>query len=99
MTIQSLTETELRDKLCRYIEFLNSKSHIECLPTLNRYKVKLDMNERLTGKEMNTLLRFLVRDVDKDIKELKQMFRPIVRTKKQTRIKEETPSTLDAFLP
>ena len=101
MKITTHTESELRDKLVRYIDYLDTKPHIECLPTLHRYRVKLVMNDYLTTKELNTVLRFLVRDVDKDIKELKTMFLPLVRTNRKKTVTKTTQdardNTLDAF--
>ena len=90
------TEYELRQKMIRYLDFLMRKDHILCRSTLNKYRVKLDMNDYLTSKEFNQILNFLVRDVKQEKKELKTFFKPIIRSSKS--INKPSPEiTLDAF--
>ena len=90
------TEYELRQKMIRYLDFLMRKDHIQCRSTLNKYRVKLDMNDYLTSKEFNHVLKFLVRDMKQDKKELKTFFSPIIRPRRP--INKPSPEiTLDAF--
>ena len=90
------TEYELRQKMIRYLDFLMRKDHIQCRSTLNKYRVRLDMNDYLTSKEFNHVLKFLVRDMKQDRTELKTFFSPIIRSRKP--INKPSPEiTLDAF--
>ena len=92
----TLTEYELRQKMIRYLDFLIRKDHIQCRSTLNKYRVRLDMNDYLTSNEFNHVLKFLVRDMKQDKKELKTFFSPIIRPRKP--INKPSPEiTLDAF--
>lgn len=98
MKIRTNKDDELREKLKRYLDYLDRKTHIECLPTLNRYRVKLDMDEFLQPKELNLILKFLVRDVDQTVPELKQIFKPLVRAKSKTKTETVETATLESFL-
>ena len=90
------TEYELRQKMIRYLDFLMRKDHILCRSTLNKYRVRLDMNDYLTSKEFTHVLKFLVWDMKQDKKELKTYFSPIIRSSKS--INNLSPEvTLDAF--
>ena len=90
------TDYESRPKMIRYLDFLMRKDHILCRSTLNKYRVKLDMNDYLTSKEFKQILNFLVRDVKQEKKELKTLFGPIIRSSKS--INKPSPEiTLDAF--
>ena len=54
------------------------------------------MNDYLTSKEFNHVLKFLVRDMKQDKTELKTFFSPIIRSRKP--INKPSPEiTLDAF--
>ena len=86
----------LRQKLIRYIDFLLSKSHIEMKSTLCVYKTKLDMDDCLTKSEFNTLLKYLVRDSNRNKQQLTKYFSPVVISKPINTSKEET-ADLSAF--
>lgn len=88
---------ELREILTQYLDYLMGRTHIECRSTLAKYRLKLQIDQYLNQKEMNTIIKFLVRDSDHSKRELRKIFSPIIRSSKhkndETRI-----DTLDAFL-
>jgi len=69
------------------------KTHIECLMALRQHKIKLEIDECLTKEELELIFKFYVRDSDRSVKELRQIFQPITQSN-QT---EETTPTLEYF--
>jgi hypothetical protein len=93
MQTPTYTPDILRQKLSNYLDFLLRKTHIGCLMTLRQHKIKLDIDGCLTTDELALILKFYVRDSDRTIKVLKQIFQPITQSNQI-----ETPSTLEEFL-
>jgi len=89
------TATELRKILIEYLDFLLTKQHIACRQTLAKYRVRLVLDEHLTSKELNTIIKFLVRDSAHTKSELRQIFKPIVNN---TTKAELEPASLAGFL-
>ena len=56
--------------------------------------MKLDLDECLTARELEHIFKFLVRDSDRTLKELRQIFLPITATKNN----EKPTPTLEEFL-
>jgi len=94
MEIPRYTPKILRQKLDNYLDFLLRKSHIECLMTLRRYKIKLEIDEYLTTDELELIFKFYVRDSGRSIRELRQIFQPITQSNQP---KQSAP-TLEQFL-
>lgn len=93
---------ELRTYLITYIDFLNSKSHVESKTTLNKYKMTLELDGDLSSREFTHILKFLERDSEYSRPELRKIFRPIVPTKKKPAYQlnmssSETASLADFF--
>ena len=94
MEIPRYTPQILRQKLINYIDFLLPKPHIKSVMSLRYYKMKLDLDECLTARELEHIFKFLVRDSDRTLKELRQIFHPITATKNN----EKPTPTLEEFL-
>jgi hypothetical protein len=93
MDIPTYTPYILRQKLSNYLDFLLRKTHIECLMTLRQYKIKLEIDECLTKEELDLIFKFYVRDSDRSVKELRQIFQPITQSNQTA----ETTPTLEYF--
>ena len=92
-------ESLAREKLIEYLDYLLDRDHIACRPTLRKYRVKLSMNEYLSPKEFTTVLKFLERDVKRySRKELRTIFKPIVRNGRKDLNRSTQTSTLADFL-
>lgn len=91
-------ETYLRERLTEYLDYLLSKPHIECKPALKKYRFKMTMNEHLTPKEFTNILKFLKRDSNRSDKDLRRMFKPLIRAKTKALNTSVEKVTLDAFL-
>jgi len=91
------TPQQLRLKLIAYLDTLLMKDHIQSRYVLSRYRVKLDLNECLTTKEIGHVIRFLVRDSERSTEELRTLFKPLTSNKAKTAIPKDATSTLDEF--
>lgn len=92
-------ESLARQKLIEYLDYLLDRDHIACRPTLRKYRVKLSMNEYLSSKEFTTVLKFLERDVKRySRKELRTLFKPIIRSGKRDLNRSTPTSTLADFV-
>jgi hypothetical protein len=91
-------ETYLRERLTEYLDYLLLKPHIECKPILKKYRFKMMMNEHLTPKEFSNILKFLRRDSNRSDKDLRRMFKTLVRATSKALNTSVEKVTLDAFL-
>lgn len=92
-------ETDAREKLIEYLDFLLDRDHIECRPTLRKYRVKLSLNGYLSTKEFTTVLKFLERDVKNySRRQLRTLFKAIIKSPNKQLNKNQQPSTLETFL-
>ena len=97
MKTPTRTPKELRKILIEYLDFLLTKQHIACRQTLAKYRVRLVLDGLLTSKELNVIIKFLVRDSNKSKTELKQFFQPLVLTKSNKQPSEDTASLRQFF--
>ena len=92
-------ETHAREKLIEYLDFLLDRDHIECRPTLRKYRVKLSLNGYLSTKDFTTVLKFLERDVKNySRRQLRTLFKAIIKNSNKQLNKKQQPSTLETFL-
>lgn len=97
MKTPTRTPKELRQILIEYLDFLIAKKHIACRQTLAKYRFRLVLDELLTTKELNVIIKFLVRDSGMTKPELKQMFQPLVLTKSNKQPSEDAASLRQFF--
>ena len=94
-------EKKRRDLMIRYLDSLVSKNHILCKSTLDKYKFRLELGEKLTSKEFTVIAKFMDRDSRMTKRELRDHFSPIIgKNEKKKSINKRTvePSSLEEFL-
>ena len=95
MTNKQITTEEKTEHLIDYLNFLLKKNHIEIRSTLDRYRQKLLFNDTLTPSEMETLLKFMVRDFSYTKEQLRDAYNYLIATNKTSK---EEKNDLSAFL-
>lgn len=83
----------LREKLIDYIDFLLPKKHILSIESFRYYRMKLRLDECLSPHEMEHIFKFLVRDSDRSIRDLRTIFSPITLSNET----KKTPHSLEEF--
>jgi len=76
-----MKEKELRRLMIRYLDFLLLEEHTLMKSTLDKYKFRLELGEKLTSKEFTVLVKFLDRDSQMTKRELRKYFDLIIEKK------------------
>lgn len=81
MNDQEEKEKELRELMIRYLDSLLLQKHILMKSTLDKYKFRLELGEKLTSKEFTVIAKFLDRDSRMTKRELRKYFDLIIEKK------------------
>jgi hypothetical protein len=76
-----LKEKDLRELMIRYLDSLVLEKHILTKSTLDKYKFRLELGEKLTSKEFTVIAKFLDRDSRMTKRELREYFDLIIEKK------------------
>lgn len=96
-----MNENELKIFLLRYLDGLVAKPGIEMTSTLVRYRNRLAKEGYVRTRDWKTIVKFLLNDTNLNAVELRERFRPLIRSRKplnKVSVEETRSASLDAFL-